>query len=99
MLKIEDIAVGDKKAKGIAVKIPGPAHADLLMVLCDKGFAMCGYMDIETADKLGDAAVILNSRDLAGILDIDVSKVTKKAMELGIKIGMSGREALSLLMD
>lgn len=99
MIKIEDIAIGNKKAKGMAIKIPGSTHADLLMVICDKGFAMCAYMDISTAERLNDAAIILNSRDLTGILDVEVSKATKRAMDLGIRIGMPGREALKILMD
>lgn len=99
MLKIEEIRIGDKKAVGLSLKIPNSDHADLLIMICDKGYAMCGYLNMDTAQRLDDTAIVLNSRELGGMQDIEVSQATRKALELGIKIGMKGSEALKLLMD
>ncbi len=80
---------------GIRVSLP---NANLILLLGKKGFVMCGYLNLEAAEKLGDAAAIVTGvSTIEEALNADVKKVTSKARELGVREGMSGEEALKLL--
>ncbi|WP_162509647.1 YunC family protein [Thermogymnomonas acidicola] len=60
---------------------------------------MCGYLDIETADRVGDVAVrVTGVRSLGDMLSATVRSVTGKARELGIREGQSVREILGGLI-
>ncbi len=47
-----------KIGKSIGIKID-MGNANLLLIKADTGFIMCGYLNIETAEKLNDAACIV----------------------------------------
>ncbi len=86
-----------KIEKSIGIKID-MGNANLLLIKADKGFIMCGYLDIETAEKLNDAACIVKGvKNFEDMLNARIVKVTTKARELGIKEGMSGKDALKIL--
>jgi uncharacterized protein YunC (DUF1805 family) len=73
-------------------------NAPFLILIAEKGFVMCGYLNIATAEKLGDAAcMVAGVRDLRGMLNAKIVAATTKAQSLGIKEGMSCEEALILL--
>lgn len=81
----------------IGVKID-MGNANLLLIKADKGFIMCGYLDIETAERLNDAACIVKGvENFDDMLNAKIVRVTTKAKELGIKEGMSGKDALKIL--
>ncbi len=86
-----------KIEKSIGIKID-MGNANLLLIKADKGVIMCGYLDIETAEKLNDAACIVKGvKNFEDMLNARIVKVTTKARELGIKEGMSGKDALKIL--
>eukprot|EP00941_MAST-03F_sp_MAST-3F-sp1_P000218 g218.t1 len=61
-----------------------------------KGVAACGYIDIETANKLGEVVAIFTGvSDFNSFLSAEVKKVSNAAAALGIKIGMKGFDALN----
>jgi uncharacterized protein YunC (DUF1805 family) len=66
----------------------------LLVVKGSKGVIGCPYLNIGSFDKFGEACAIIPAVDTAGMLDSKVTAVTAKAKELGIEVGMPGREAL-----
>jgi uncharacterized protein YunC (DUF1805 family) len=69
--------------------------APLLVVKGKKGFLMCGYLNIKVAEKLGDAAArVTGAGTFEEMLRAEVAEVTEKARGLGIKEGITGREAL-----
>jgi uncharacterized protein YunC (DUF1805 family) len=73
-------------------------NAPFLILIAEKGFVMCGYLNIATAEKLGDAACMVTGvRDLRGMLNAKIVAATTKAQSLGIKEGMFCEEALILL--
>lgn len=81
----------------IGVKID-MGNANLLLIKADKGFIMCGYLDIETAERLNDVACIVKGvENFDDMLNAKIAKVTTKAKELGIREGMSGKDALKIL--
>jgi uncharacterized protein YunC (DUF1805 family) len=73
-------------------------NAPFLILVAEKGFVMCGYLNIAAAEKLGDAACMVNGvRDFRGMLNAKIAALTTKARSLGVKEGMSCEEALILM--
>lgn len=66
----------------------------LLVVKGSRGVVGCPYLDVGTFERLDEACAIVPAENLAGMLESKVTAVTPKARELGIEVGMSGREAL-----
>ena len=67
----------------------------LLLIRAEKGFVMCGYLDIEAAEALGDtAARVKGVQNFEDVLKAQIVEVTQSARELGIEPGMTGRDAL-----
>ncbi|OQX20552.1 MAG: hypothetical protein BWK75_04715 [Candidatus Altiarchaeales archaeon A3] len=86
-----------KIGNSLGIKID-VGNANLLLIKADKGFIMCGYLDVETAEKLNDAACIVRGvKNFDDMLNAKIVKTTTKAKELGIKDGMSGKDALEIL--
>lgn len=77
-----------------AYKIPTP-NASLLAIRSGSGMLACGYLKIETAEKLGDAlAIVTDVGDFEQMLEKPVAAASSAAAALGVRVGMSGREAL-----
>ncbi|MEY4938908.1 MAG: hypothetical protein RIQ93_643 [Verrucomicrobiota bacterium] len=66
----------------------------LLVVKGSRGLVACPYLKIETFARGGEACAIIPAANIDGMLKSKVTAVTPKAQELGIEVGMSGREAL-----
>lgn len=66
----------------------------LLVVRGEKGLVGCPYLDLRMFERAGEACAIVPAADTQGMLASKVIAVTTKAKELGIAVGMSGREAL-----
>jgi len=96
------VLVGQVEVKGrraLGVKVELPNSPPLLIIVADKGFVMCGYLNIQAAEGLGVAAAMVSGvRTFEDVLEAEVRACTSRARELGIKEGMKGREALELLM-
>lgn len=70
----------------------------LLVVKGSKGFVACGYVNVETCNKTGEACAIVSGvKTHEDILDKDLKAVSEKASQLGLKVGMTGRQALDIL--
>jgi len=74
------------------------------MILTEAGLVGCGIYDVKTAAEFGQAVAIargtpanplVNPEDLFGAKIVDATPLAK---ELGIKIGMTGRDAVELLL-
>jgi uncharacterized protein YunC (DUF1805 family) len=77
-----------------AYRIP-TANASLLAISAKNGMLACGYLKLETADKLGDAlAIVTGVSCYDDMLKAEVKGVSAAATELGVAVGMSGAEAL-----
>lgn len=78
--------------RGDTIAMP---HASLLVIQGRNGMLGCGYLNIETAEKLKHALAIVSG--VASYDDMFAAKVVKvstAAAALGVTVGMSGREAL-----
>lgn len=99
MIQIEMLNVAGKAVQGLRIQEPGGnGHPNMLILLCEKGYIMCGYLNKEAADKFEDAAAVVGGSTFEEILANPVKAVTKKAEELGIEIGMSGAQAVEKLI-
>ncbi|WP_135610007.1 YunC family protein [Methanococcoides sp. AM1] len=92
---IEQIPLENGTAIGLKLEMQ---NAPLLVIRADKGFVMCGYLDTEMANKLGDvAAKVRGVNNFEDVLHAEVLDVTNHAKAIGIKAGMKGHEALELM--
>jgi uncharacterized protein YunC (DUF1805 family) len=71
----------------------------LLVVTSDKGYIMCGALDVSLLnDRLKDRKIIagraVGVKTIQQLLDAPLESVTHEAESLGIHNGMIGKEAL-----
>ncbi len=66
----------------------------LLLVKGSRGIVACPYLNVAMFAKTGEACAIVPAKNIDGMPNSRVTAVTPKAEELGITVGMSGREAL-----
>ena len=91
------VEVGGRKALGVRVELPG--SPPLLLIVAERGFVMCGFLNVEAAERLGVAAAMVSGvRTFEDVLEAPVRACTSRARELGVREGMRGREALELMM-
>ncbi|WP_238653276.1 YunC family protein [Paenibacillus piscarius] len=100
MVTLEPVQVGGHILVGVEVKLP---KTTLLSISTDKGYIMCGALDIgllneRLADRQIIAARAVGVRTIAQLLAAPMESVTIEAEKLGIVPGMSGTEALQLML-
>lgn len=79
-------------ALGIKVEL---GKAPLLLIRAEKGFVMCGYLNVAVADSIGEvAARVSGVSSFEDVLEAKIIEVSEKAKEQGITEGITGREAL-----
>lgn len=94
-MQIETIELESGTAIGLKIEM---GQAPLLVIKAPVGFVMCGYLDIETAQRLGDVAVrVTGVRSFDDVLASTVVEATQRATDLGIQVGMPTRQALELM--
>jgi len=90
---VDAVRVGDKKFLGVRVELPD--SPPLVLIVAEKGFVMCGFLNIEAAERLGVTAVMVSGvKTFEDVLNAEVEAATSKAKSLGVKLGMRGSEAL-----
>lgn len=97
MIYVEKLDVEGKGALGLKVELP--SSPPLLLIVGNKGFIMCGYLNIEVAEKLQVAAAVVSGvKNFDDVLNAEIKAVTSRAKELGINVGLKGKEALKKLI-
>lgn len=92
----KEIKIRESAATGFEIKLP---HANLVLVVAEKGYVCCGFLDLATAEKLSDAAAIVRGvKTTQDLLQAKIVALTTFAEKLGIKPGMTGKGALELLI-
>lgn len=93
MINVQSLKVDDKTCLGLKVELPD--SPPLLLAIAEKGFIMCGFLNIDTAEKLGVAAAIVSGvESFEDVLATQIKAATSKAKTLGINAGMRGIEAI-----
>jgi uncharacterized protein YunC (DUF1805 family) len=73
-------------------------QSPLLVIKAPKGIMGCGYLNIETFNRTGEAAVIVRGVNThEDMLSAKVVSASEAARALGIEPGITGAEALQKL--
>ncbi|RWR06965.1 DUF1805 domain-containing protein [Siminovitchia fortis] len=96
MVSIEPVIIDGHMFVASTVRLP---KTTLLTVSNDRGYIMCGALDVGLLNsKLKDRGIIagraVGVRTIEQLLDAPLESVTLAARELGIIPGTKGREAL-----
>ncbi len=96
MFEIDKIEVGGKSFQALRSTLPG--LPPLLLIKGGKGFVMCGYLNVEVAERLGAAAAVVSGvNTFEDVLNAEIKAATSKARELGLKPGKIVKEVISNL--
>ncbi len=101
MVKINPIKLDNGYVVGVEVNYP---KTKLLSIIAPGiGYIMCGVLYIEAMDELHPereiiAARITDVRSFEDLLKAEVKEMTKKAAQIGIKQGITGEEALNIML-
>ena len=94
MIDVAELKVDGKNCLGLKVDLPS-SPAPLVLITAEKGFVMCGFLDMQAAEKLNVAAALVSGvKSFDDVLNAQVKSVTFKAKGLGVETGMKGSEAL-----
>ncbi|MGG4264611.1 YunC family protein [Peribacillus simplex] len=96
MINIVPIILDNHTFLAISVRLP---KTNLLAVASEKGYIMCGALDVALLnDKLRDRKILagraIGVKSIEELLEAPLESVTWEAVEKGIYPGMIGKEAL-----
>ncbi len=94
---IEQIPLKKETALGIKIQL---GKTPLILIKARNGYIMCGYLNMDAANRLGDiAGKISGVNDFKEMLEKEVIEISEKAKEMGIKPGITGGEFLEKIGD
>ena len=97
MFEIEKFTFDGKSFQGMKSTIPGTT-APLLLVKGDKGFVMCGFLNMDAAERIGVAAAMVSGvNSFDDVFNAKIKAVTSKAKELGVDVGQVVKEVIGKL--
>ncbi|WP_027410065.1 YunC family protein [Anoxybacteroides tepidamans] len=96
MIDVKPIIIDNYSFIAVSVQLP---KTNLLAVASEKGYIMCGALDVALLnEKLKERKIIaaraVGVRTIEQLLDAPLESVTEAAEELGIQVGMKGKDAL-----
>ena len=100
-IKVCDIKMKNGNVKGLTVIWN---NGQYVAITGNKGFLGCGAFDLNVMEEFNFAVAIAKGtpehpfKTPEDLLNANVASVTKKAIELGIFIGMKGKDALEKLV-
>lgn len=97
MIHTAPLRIDEKTATGLRVDLPD--SPPLVMIIGGTGFVMCGFLNVEVAEKLNvTAAMVRGVRNFDDVLEAEVKAATSRAERKGIRVGMKGKDAVKLLL-
>lgn len=99
MVSLAPVEIDGITCTAVTVQLP---KTSLITVSTDKGYIMCGALDIPSLNaRLADRRIIAGRafgvRSVEDLLEAPLVDVTDAARELGILPGMKGSDALKLM--
>ncbi|MFM1653703.1 YunC family protein [Brevibacillus sp. B_LB10_24] len=96
MIEVQPISFEEGTALAITVRLP---KTTLLAVTTEKGYIMCGALDVGLLNqRLAEREVLagraVGVKTIQELLDAPLESVTTTAEKAGIPAGISGREAI-----
>ena len=96
MFEIDKFEFDRKSFQGVKSTILG--GPPLILIKGGKGFVMCGYLNIEVAQRLGLAAAIVSGvSSFEDVLNAEIITVTDNAKKLGVEPGMIVKKVIAKL--
>jgi uncharacterized protein YunC (DUF1805 family) len=100
MVTMVPVPLDKGMAVGTMVELP---KVRVLSISTHKGFIMCGVLNVKILDQIHPerkvvAAAVIGVREIEDLLHAKVLEATIEAKKLGIKEGMSGKEALEIML-
>ena len=97
MINVTPLKIDNKVAVGLRVDLPD--SPPLLLIIGRTGFVMCGFLNVDAAERLNvTAAMVSEVKTFDDILEAEIKAATSKAQTKGVKVGMKGKEAVKLLL-
>jgi uncharacterized protein YunC (DUF1805 family) len=91
MINVTSLKIADKVAIGLKVELPN--SRPLLMIIGQTGFVMCGFLNMDAAEKLNVvAAMVSGVEKFEDVLGAEIEAATSKAKIKRIKVGMKVKE-------
>ncbi len=95
-MKTQIISLKKGEATGYYINL---GKAPLLIIQAKKGYVMCGYLNMNAANKIGDiAGRVTGVKTFDDMLNADVVEVSENAKIVGLKQGMNVKEFLNVLL-
>lgn len=95
-IRIKNLNIDGRSLTGMEIELPNAPN--LVLLRGEKGFVMCGYLNIDVCEKLGIiAAMVSGVKTVEDLLDAQIKASTTKARELGIVPGKKVREIIDLI--
>jgi uncharacterized protein YunC (DUF1805 family) len=96
MIMVENLDIDGKAYQGLKVGLKG--LPPLVLIKGDKGFVMCGYLNLDAAKSLGaTAAVVSGVSSWEDVLNAQIKTATMKAKALGLEPGKVVRDVIAVL--
>lgn len=93
MIEIDQVKVGDKSL--LALKVELPEAPPLLLIKGGRGLVMCGYLNLEVAERLGlAAATVTGVKSFEDVLNSQIKGATSRAEALGLRTGKTVRDVI-----
>jgi len=93
MISVMSTKVDGNVCTGVRVELPD--SPPLLVISGEKGFVMCGFLNMEAAERLDvPAAMVSGVKTFEDVLNAQIKAVTSRAKGLGVEVGMKGADAL-----
>ena len=91
------ISIENGQVQGYRIDL---GHAPLLILKAGSGYLMCGYLNINAANTLGDiAGRVTGVQSFNDMLKAPVIEITKNAIKKGLQNGITGREFLNIILE
>lgn len=95
MMRHKKIQVGRKTLQAICFNL---SDKNLIAIRGKRGYIMCGYLNLEAAEKFKEAAVKITGVSTIGqALDAKVHSLTTEAKKLGIHKNQPIRDVLKII--
>ena len=96
MLVHKKIKVGKKYVEALCIKL---LSKSFVLIRGSKGYIMCGYLNLEAAEKFEDvAAKIVGVSNIEEALKASIHSCSSAAKKLGIHVGQPVKEALQIIV-
>ena len=95
-MKTKKIKLEKGQAIGYLIELN---NAPLIIVQAKKGYVMCGYLNMDTANKLGDiAGKVTGVKTFNDIFNTIIIELSENAKKVGLYEGMNAKDFLNMLV-